>query len=85
MQISERDLLPVLEVVQSLDPAGVGAQNLQECLLLQLKRKAKNLRYMLAQKILNQQYQSFSTKNFDKIQRELEVNKRFETSLSRDF
>ena len=86
MQISERDLLPVLEVVQSLDPAGVGAQNLQECLLLQLKRKAENPNIMLAQRILNQQYQSFSTKNFDKIQRELEVNKkRFETSLSRDF
>ena len=76
IQISERDLLPVLEVVQSLDPAGVGAQNLQECLLLQLKRKAENPNVVLAQKILNQQYQSFSTKNFDKIQRELEVNKK---------
>ena len=76
MQISERDLFAVLVVVQSLDPAGVGAQNLQECLLLQLKRKAQNSSILLAQTILSQQYESFSTKNFDKIQRELEVNEK---------
>ena len=76
MQISERDLFPVLEVVQSLDPAGVGAQKLQECLLLQLRRKTENSSVLLAKTILSQQYQSFSTKNFDKIQRELEVNEK---------
>ena len=74
MQISERDLFPILEIVQSLDPAGVGAKNLQECLLIQLKRKAEKPSVLLAQSILSQQYQSFSTKNFDKIQRELDVN-----------
>ncbi|HNY44773.1 MAG TPA: RNA polymerase sigma-54 factor, partial [Bacteroidales bacterium] len=36
---TEEELYKVLSVVQDLDPAGVGAQNLQECLLLQLKRK----------------------------------------------
>ena len=76
IQISERDLLPILEVVQSLDPSGVGAKNLQECLLIQLKRKKENSSILLAQTILNQQYQSFSTKNFDKIQRELEINEK---------
>ena len=67
IQISQRDLFPILEVVQSLDPAGVGAQNLQECLLLQLRRKTENSSVLLAQTILSQQYQSFSTKNFNKI------------------
>ena len=76
MQISERDLFPVLEIVQSLDPAGVGAKNLQECLLIQLKRKAEKPSVLLAQTILSQQYQSFSTKNFDKIQRELDLNEK---------
>ena len=76
MQISERDLFPILKIVQSLDPAGVGAKNLQECLLLQLKRKEENSIILLAQKILSQQYQSFSTKNFDKILRELEINEK---------
>jgi len=76
IQISQRDLFPILEVVQSLDPAGVGAQNLQECLLLQLRRKTENSSVLLAQTILSQQYQSFSTKNFDKIQRELEINEK---------
>ena len=85
MQISERDLFAVLVVVQSLDPAGVGAQNLQECLLLQLKRKAQNSSILLAQTILSQQYESFSTKNFDKIQRELEVNEKDLKLAFRDF
>ena len=71
IEISEQHLQPILKIVQSLDPAGVGAQNLQECLLLQLKRKVENPVVALAQTILSQQYQSFSTKNFDKIQREL--------------
>ena len=44
IQISERDLLPVLEVVQSLDPAGVGAQNLQECLVTSIKKKSRKLK-----------------------------------------
>lgn len=74
MQISERELFPILQVVQSLDPAGVGAQNLQECLLLQLKRKADNPSIALAKTLLSKQYQAFSTKNFDKIQRELAVS-----------
>lgn len=73
IQVSESELFPILKVVQSLDPPGVGAQNLQECLLLQLKRKDKDT--SLAQAVLSQQYQAFSTKNFDKIQRELEVSK----------
>ena len=76
MQISERDLFPILEIVQSLDPAGVGAKDLQECLLIQLKRKAEKPNILLAQTILSQQYQSFRTKNFDKIQRELDVNEK---------
>ena len=76
IQISEQNLFPILEVVQTLDPAGVGAQNLQECLLLQLKRKTENSSILLAQTILSQYYQSFSTKNFDKIQRELKVNEK---------
>lgn len=73
-QISESELLPILKVVQGLDPAGVGARNLQECLLLQLERKAANEKIALAIRLLSEQYQAFSTKNFEKIQRTLEVD-----------
>ena len=73
MQVSESELFPILKVVQSLDPAGIGAKNLQECLLLQLERKKKDT--SLAEGVLSQQYQAFSTKNFDKIQQNLNVSK----------
>ncbi|MBC8464662.1 MAG: RNA polymerase factor sigma-54 [Bacteroidetes bacterium] len=74
IEITEQDLAPILSAVQSLDPAGVGARNLQECLLLQLQRKTATEAILLATKILQQQYQAFSTKNFEKLQRELTVS-----------
>jgi RNA polymerase sigma-54 factor len=40
---TEEELLEVLEMIQELDPPGVGARDLQECLLLQLKRKNQPL------------------------------------------
>ena len=43
IQISEENLFPIMKMVQSLDPAGVGAQDLKDCLLLQLNRKKKML------------------------------------------
>ena len=39
MSVSEDEVLEIISLVQELDPAGVGARNLQECLLLQIKRK----------------------------------------------
>ena len=41
IQISEENLFPILKMIQSLDPAGVGAQDLKDCLLLQLNQKKK--------------------------------------------
>ena len=43
IQISEENLFTILKMIQSLDPAGVGAQDLKDCLLLQLNRKKKIL------------------------------------------
>ena len=36
---TEEEIVKIIKIVQNLDPAGVGAKNLQECLLIQLKRK----------------------------------------------
>jgi RNA polymerase sigma-54 factor len=75
IEVNESDLAPILILVQSLDPAGVGTRSLQECLLLQLQRKTATEAIQLAMKMLQQQYQAFSTKNFEKLQRELSVSK----------
>jgi len=71
IQISEENLFTILKMIQSLDPAGVGAQDLKDCLLLQLNRKKENPNVILAKKVLKKNYQAFSTKNYSKIQREL--------------
>ncbi|MEZ4777856.1 MAG: RNA polymerase factor sigma-54 [Flavobacteriaceae bacterium] len=57
----------VLEIVQELDPAGVGARNLQECLHLQLKRKEEEPSVVLATKIIETAFDQFSKKHYKKL------------------
>ncbi|HOD88990.1 MAG: RNA polymerase factor sigma-54 [Bacteroidota bacterium] len=65
---TEEELYKVLSVVQDLDPAGVGAQNLQECLLLQLKRKENQSQANLnAIKIIDECFDEFTKKHYSKI------------------
>lgn len=57
----------MLSIVQELEPAGVGARNLQECLLLQLKADKQTEATVLAEKILTEQFDEFSNRHFQKI------------------
>jgi RNA polymerase sigma-54 factor len=57
----------VLRNIQQLDPAGVGATSLQECLLLQLERKTPTKAVQLAQEILGRSFEAFSKKHYDKL------------------
>ncbi|GAL73507.1 RNA polymerase sigma-54 factor RpoN [Nonlabens ulvanivorans] len=57
----------VLKVVQQLDPAGVGARDLQECLLIQLSRKRNNESTELAMKLVGESFDAFSKKHYKKI------------------
>jgi len=57
----------VLKVVHELDPAGVGARNLQECLLLQLSRKRKTKSVELAIKLIRDSFDAFSKKHYSKV------------------
>src|SRR5581483_11310141 len=68
MLTDENELMPLLQIIQELDPAGVGARDLRECLLLQLKRKShKSDTVKLAETILDKAFEEFSHKNYDKI------------------
>ena len=64
----------VLEVIQGLEPAGVGARNLQECLLLQLSRKNQTEVIKLATLILETCFEEFTKKHYSKIQSQLEIS-----------
>ena len=68
IEASEEELRQALDIVQGFDPAGVGALTLQECLLLQLKRRNQNSEAVqLATKIISKNFTDFSRKHYDKI------------------
>ena len=65
----------VLEMIQDLDPAGIGARDLQECLLIQINRKQDgNISRYTAKKILENFFEEFTKKHYDKISKKLEIN-----------
>lgn len=74
MAIAESDLKRILLQVQGFDPAGVGATDLRECLLLQLQRKPHNEANQHAQAILNIHFDEFTRKQYDKLQRALSLS-----------
>lgn len=64
---SEEKVKKVLKLVQELDPAGVGSKNLQECLLLQLKRKKPTESVSIAIQIIENSFEQFSKKHYKKL------------------
>ena len=64
---SEEKVVEIIKIVQNLDPAGVGAKNLQECLLIQLKRKNSTEATSLAIKLIEDSFDQFSKKHYNKI------------------
>ena len=64
---TEEELERLLQKVQQLDPAGVGARNLKECLLIQLKRKEDKPSITLAINILENSFDSFVKKHYSKL------------------
>ena len=72
--VTEEQVEEVLSLVQELDPAGVGARDLRECLLLQLKRtQSGDITRFTAKKIIEDHFEEFIKKHYDKIQLKLEI------------
>jgi len=67
IETNKKELETALKIVQEFDPPGVGARNLKECLILQLKQKKETSEIALAIKILNNCFSEFTKKHFDKI------------------
>lgn len=70
---TEEELEELLLVVQELDPPGIGARTLQECLLLQLKRKDSNPNTRMAIRVLEDHFDSFAKKHYDRLQKALDL------------
>lgn len=74
---TKKEVEEILTIVQEFDPAGVGARNLQECLLIQLRRKQKEnpgAKLELAIKILNRFFNEFTKKHYSKIMKRAEIS-----------
>ena len=69
----ESDVEKVLGIVHQLDPAGVGARNLQECLSIQLNRKEQHPDVALATKIINKAFDQFTKKHYKKLLQKFSV------------
>lgn len=64
----------VLKLIQSLDPAGVGARDLKECLLIQLKREKSDYHLRLAIEILEDHFEEFTKKHYQKLIQKLDLD-----------
>ena len=75
IETTEAEINNLLLQIQQFDPAGVGARNLQECLLLQLKRKIElGTVIEMAIKVLDKFFDEFTKKHYEKIQRALNLS-----------
>jgi len=64
-----------LKIVQSLDPSGVAARSLKECLLIQLKRRESSEVIQLSIKILEESFDAFAKKHYEKLLKKHEITK----------
>ncbi|TNE30823.1 MAG: RNA polymerase sigma-54 factor [Bacteroidetes bacterium] len=63
----------LLKVIQDLDPPGVGARSLQECLSLQLRKRTSTESVQLAQSIIDHHFDEFVKKHFEKLMDRLDI------------
>ncbi|MAR85139.1 MAG: RNA polymerase sigma-54 factor [Cytophagia bacterium] len=77
IEFNINDIKGVLKKIQTLEPAGVAARNLEECLLLQINRKKSLSRVEnIAKKIITDTFEYFKNKQFDKIYEKYNVDKK---------
>ncbi|MDR0229785.1 MAG: RNA polymerase factor sigma-54 [Flavobacteriaceae bacterium] len=71
----EQTVERILTLVQELEPIGVGARDLQECLLLQLRQKTRTQAIELATEIVESQFDAFSKKHYEKLLAKFDCSK----------
>ncbi|NDW18986.1 RNA polymerase sigma-54 factor [Dysgonomonas sp. 216] len=74
VDVNVDELEKILDIIQEFEPAGVGARNLQECLLLQLERMPENDIKRSAEIIVKKYFDEFSKKHYVKIKKALSVS-----------
>lgn len=82
IDVSTETVAKMVRIIKSLDPAGIGAENLRECLLLQLQRMPSTPVVNLAREILTRHYKSFINNRPDLLKEAMDVDDdEFEAAL----
>ena len=74
IDLSTGQLEIVLKKLQRLDPPGIGARTLQECLLLQVNRREKSAITLLMEKVLTNYFDEFTKKHWEKIAQQMTMD-----------
>ena len=74
IDLSTGQLETVLKKLQRLDPPGIGARTLQECLLLQVNRREKSAITLLMEKVLTNYFDEFTKKHWEKIAQQMTMD-----------
>ena len=70
----EDEIAAVLKKLQDFDPAGIGARSLQECLLLQIRRREPSRLRDLMERVVEEHFDLFTKKHWERLQQALELN-----------
>ena len=74
LDVSVAEIERILHIVHELEPAGIGARSLQECLLLQMRQHALDTSAKrLAHKIISQHFEAFAKKHYERLMTRLAV------------
>lgn len=76
IDLSTAQVEHILRKLQQLDPAGIGARDLRECLLLQIRRREKSKVRELMETVVSDFFDEFTKKHWNKIQQALNLNDR---------
>lgn len=75
LDVSEAEIERILHIVHELEPAGIGARTLQECLLLQMRQHNLDTPdKRLAHKIVSQHFEAFAKKHYERLMARLAVS-----------
>lgn len=74
IDVNENDISKIIRLLQTFDPAGVGAHDLRECLLLQIKRKTPSEITDCMKRIISACFEDFMNKRWDRIILQLGIN-----------
>ena len=84
LDVTPDEMERMIHILQDFDPAGIGARDLRECLLIQIKRKEKNDVTNIMYKVIDEHYDDFMKKHWQKIWQQLNLGEEISEKVSEE-